>query len=365
MHIRRVYIIAASILFARFLVVAAANFSREQIGFGHYLIGHDELVWQDNSIHFFENGFGLAAISDALSLPSSFLNLGWPYLLGMAHSAVGLSYFNVLWVKYFFLFWAVVSVHDIVRFKTNCSDQAIIASVFLGIYYPLAAFDLAYVRDDFLVYALLILLKLTVIPPTLRPESLLKYSLVLFLSYIVLFTRPFALFVFIVISIFYLKTLKITHVFSALAVLIPVVETIVSFSVTTYAMNFLLKASSLGLYEIIFGSLKFYFGPIPLNMFYFQSEYSPYWHSFTFILVSMSLLLRQIYSQALSEWKSMLGLFLVVAFPYMISHQFVNAIGPRQFAMIGPILFVLLYSRVVKDLLSSCRLVKKNEMVRV
>jgi hypothetical protein len=359
MHIRRIYIIAAGILFARLLIVVAANFSREQIGFGYYLIGHDEWIWQDNSIFYFENGFGLAAISDALGLASSFLNLGWPYLLGMVHSAVGLSYFNVLWVKYFFLFWAIVSLHDIVRFKTNCSDQAIISSVFLGIYYPLAAFDLAYIRDDFLVYSLLILLKLTMIPPTLRLDSLLKYSLVLFLSYIVLFTRPFALLVFFVISIFYLRTLRLTYVLFALVVLIPVVENIVSFSVITYAVNFLLKEISLGLYDIIFGSLKFYFGPIPLNMLYHESEYSPYWHSFTFILVSMSLLLRQVYSQALSEWKSMLGLFLVAVFPYIIHHQFVDGIGPRQFAMIGPILFVLLYSRIVKDLLSSCSLVKK------
>jgi hypothetical protein len=41
-----------------------------------------------------------------------------------------------------------------------------------------------------------------------------------------------------------------------------------------------------------------------------------------------------------------IALFLSGFLPYAISHQNVDAVGPRQFAMIGPFLFLILYSKI-------------------
>ena len=52
------------------------------------------------------------------------------------------------------------------------------------------------------------------------------------------------------------------------------------------------------------------------------------------------------YKELVKYWVTFIALFISGFLPYVISHQNVDAVGPRQFAMIGPFLFLILYSKI-------------------
>jgi hypothetical protein len=117
------------------------------------------------------------------------------------------------------------------------------------------------------------------------------------------------------------------------------------FNLIDYSFNFLLTFN-LNFKNIIFLFVKFYIGPTPWNMFRLGGEYSPLWYALTMTGIIFCFLKKTFYKELLKNWLTFIALFISGFLPYVISHQNVDAVGPRQFAMIGPFLFLILYSKI-------------------
>lgn len=308
-------------------------------------MGWDELQWQDGSLFFYENGLGADAIKVSFGLPGSFNNAGWSYILGIMHNTFGLSYYNVIWVKMAFFFFAANSLYHLLVETGHGKKMAIIAVLFLAFYHPLSALDATYMRDDIIVYLIILLLRLSMAKGLIK--GFFAALLFLFFSYILICSRPFAYLVFISLYVFYFRLVRPVH----LLFLIPPVLGIglLGFDILSYGMLFLGKFQFAPM-TLVFLSIKYYIGPLPWQMIGIESGYSPFWYAFTLTIVLASFTQIVFYKEIFRNWKVLVALFISGLLPYVISQQEVDAVGPRQFAMVGPFLFIILYSGIVRKI---------------
>lgn len=324
------------------LVIATVIYYSYNLKFGEYYIGWDELQWQDSSIYFYNNGLGLDAIKSSLGLDAAFNNAGWPYLLGIIHTIFGLSYWNAIWLKMGLFLVAGTSLYAILKKNGHSEKSALISVIFLGLYHPLMALDVSYMRDDVLVYLIIILLRLSMVKGLAK--SIVAVPFFLFFSYILIASRPFAFLVFASLYFFYFKLFRIWQ----LIFVVPFIFGILYYGedIVAYSIIFIQKYQ-FGIFNLLFLTLKYYFGPLPWQMIGVDSGYSPLWFTFTLTILLISLCYKNTYVQILDNWKIILALFITGGFPYIISNQTVDAVGPRQFAMVGPFLFIIIYSNAV------------------
>jgi hypothetical protein len=329
------------ILFVIKLGYAFANFYIYDLDFGKLIIGHDELGWQDDTIFFYEHGLGLDAIKMAFSQPNAFETAGWPFLVGIFHNIFGLSYSNVIWVRMVLFYFAANSFYSLIVNANLGRKRAWISVLFLTFYHPFVAADATYLRDDVIVYLIIILLWLSSVKKHLY--KIIAIPLFLFLFYILLLTRPLAILVFISLYLFYFKLFKKIDL---LLIIPPFLFSLLGgINIIEYGFNFLITFK-LNIVDIFYLFFKFYIGPNPWNMFLLEGEYSPFWYCFTLLCILFCLFLRMFYQEFSKNFVIFIALFLSGFLPYAISHQNVDAVGPRQFAMIGPFLFLILYSKI-------------------
>ena len=343
MKIKKVHLL----IFFLFLLKLGYSFftySINNLDFGKSIIGHDEFSWQNASIFFYENGLGIDAIKLSFSQPDAFETAGFPYLIGILHNIFGLSYFNGIWVKMLLFFFAANSFYSIILKAKLGKKRALACVLFLTFYHPLVAADATYLRDDAIVYLIIILLRISSVKGFFHGLAILP--LFLFLFYILVLTRPFAILVFLSLYLFYFKFYKKIH-FLFFVPLIPTFFFITKngFNLIEYSFNFLLTFDP-DFKKIIFLFVKFYIGPTPWNMFRLGGEYSPLWYVLTMIGIIFCFLQKMFYKELVKYWVTFIALFISGFLPYVISHQNVDAVGPRQFAMIGPFLFLILYSKI-------------------
>ncbi len=340
MQIKKVHIYIF-ILFLIKLGYAFINYYIYDLDFGKLIIGHDELEWQNDTIFFYENGLGFDAIKISFSQPNAFETAGWPFLVGIFHNIFGLSYSNVIWVRMILFYFAANSFYSLIVNANLGKKRAWISVLFLTFYHPFVAADATYLRDDVIVYLIIILLWLSSVKKGLN--TIITIPLFIFLFYILLLTRPFAILVFISLYLFYFKLFKKVDL---LFIILPFLFSSVSgINIIEYSFNFLVTFK-LNLVDIFYLFFKFYIGPNPWNMFRLDGEYSPFWYSFTILCIIFCLFQRMFYQEFSKNFIIFIALFLSGFLPYAISHQNVDAVGPRQFAMIGPFLFLILYSKI-------------------
>jgi hypothetical protein len=63
--------------------------------------------------------------------------------------------------------------------------------------------------------------------------------------------------------------------------------------------------------------------------------------------ILISFFLKDFYQSLREHWKPILGLYIVGFLPYAIGNQEVDLIGPRQFAMSGFFLFIIIYHSII------------------
>lgn len=343
MQIKKVYLLIF-FLFLLKLGYAFFTYSFYNLDFGKSIIGHDEFSWQNASIFFYENGLGIDAIKFSFSQPDAFETAGFPYLIGILHNIFGLSYFNAIWVKMILYLFAAISFYSIIIEIKNGKKVALACVLFLTFYHPLVAADATYLRDDAIVYLIIILLRLSSVKGFFH--GIITIPLFLFLFYILVLTRPFAILVFLSLYLFYFKFFKNVH----LLFFIPLIPLFIlisknGFNLIDYSFNFLLTFDP-NFKNIIFLFIKFYIGPTPWNMFRLGGEYNPFWYALTMSGIIFCFFKKTFYKELYKYWLSFVALFISGFLPYVISHQNVDAVGPRQFAMIGPFLFLILYSKI-------------------
>ena len=350
MKVKQIYLLIFGLIAFK-LLYALTRYYFEGLGFGIYTIGGDEGVWQEGSIYYFENGLGLDAMKGFTGTEASFLLLGWPYLLGITHLILGLSYLNVLWLKMILFLLAAKGLYSLIISKEYSIKIAYFGVIFLAIYEPLIKSDITYMRDDVIVYLIIILLWLIQVIPMVKSILLWIFSIIifLFLSYILAFTRPFAILVMVSLQIFYFGQIKVKY-FVLIGLIILFLDQITLyfglFDLVRYGFGF---ASRYEFHPIdqIFLIFKYYIGPLPWNMIGIDTGLNPLWYVFTLILILYGFTRKEFYHQLFINWKVVFALFISGCLPYIISHQQLDAVGPRQFAMVGPFLFIILYNELL------------------
>jgi hypothetical protein len=349
-------LITASTLSIIILIFNLLSYALNPIYFGEYLVGWDELTWQKGSIHFFENGLGFESIKFSLSIDGSFNNLGWSYLLGLVHNIIGLNYLNVVLLKCFLYFLAVKFLFDILKKMLFFDGEIFIAILFITIYHPMFVIRLTYLRDDIIVYLIIILLGLS---NNLKSnfKSFIKLILIIFFSFILFFSRPFAYLVFLVLNIFYFKFFKIKNIFIYLLPFFYFASFF--FDYLSYITNFVKKFNFV-FSKILFDTVKYYFGPLPWKMIGIDSGYNPLWYVMTLFFILFFSLFTYFYKILLINKKVLISLYFVAFVPYYISSISVDAIGPRQFGMIGPFMFIIIYLPLFSKLFGLKRSLKSK-----
>jgi hypothetical protein len=344
MRIQKVYAIAFILTLFK-IICALINVFYYELEFGKSLIGWDEIQWQDSSIFFFENGLGYDSVKMSFALPGGFNNGGFPYLIGIIHSLFGLSYINVLFIRFILYFFSIICLYDLLINSGHGFKVAIASILFLTLYNPFLVADATYLRDDILVFIIIILLKLTTFKGFIK--GFIGFVLFSILSYILILSRPFAFLVFLSLYFFYFKLNDFKHyiLFAPILFLIPYLP----LNIYSHALAFLGKFN-FDIQSVLFLTLKFYFGPIPYQMIGVDTGYNPIWYLITLVLILWAFKYKLFYRSLFKNWKVVIALFISGLFPYIISNQEVDAVGPRQFAMIGPFLFFILYGEIIKKI---------------
>ena len=327
------------ILFVRILLTLFQYFIYD-FGFDNIVIGKDELLWQENSKIVFENLFKEDFIIKVLSLPSSYNNFGWPLLVATSYFLFGINYFNIVLLKFIFLIIATFSLKKILLYINYSHGLIILNIFFLNFYYPLAIFHNSFLRDDVLVYLIIIAIDLL-----LRIQ---KYKLnliyiikLLFILWVIIFSRFLAIFL-IIGFIVNLKKLskRLIYIF-LIFIFIFVNFNNFAFYIFNFLQLFIIDSS------FFFKILKFYYGPFPITMFYFHSEYSPYWYVLSFIIIIYYSFFKLFWMHIFKNKLFIIFTIIFIFYPYYIRSYETDSIGPRQFAMIAPFMFFLIYSKML------------------
>jgi hypothetical protein len=342
---KKVYFLTIVLGLIKFLF-AFITFSTNNLDFGSQIIGYDEISWQDSSLFFYENGLGFDAIKASFMQENAFMNGGWPYLIGIFHNIFGAAYINVIIVRIIIFFIAANSLYKLLLDKGHRNTAAVLSVLFLSFYHPFLAADATFLRDDIIVYMIILLLRLSSVKSSLG--ALIAVPLFLVFTYFLVLTRPAGFLVFISLYFFYFRLFKFRH----LLFLIPpfIAISVAGQNIFSYSWNFL-STYQPDLGQIAFLSLKYYIGPFPWNMIGVDSGYNPVWYFLTLSIILLTFISKDFYFFLIKGWKTFLALFIVGLFPYIISNQNVDAVGPRQFAMVGPFLFIILYCELISEFL--------------
>lgn len=315
--------------------------------FGVYFQGYDELFWQQASIYFYNNGLSISTLQGAMGEFQAFNVIGWPTLISVFHYFFGPSYFNIILLKWALFLFAANALYLLLKRIHTDNLFPIIAVFFLACYYPLGAADNTFLRDDVLVYLIIIMLWAST--GITLSNILWRTILLAACAYLLLFSRPMALLIYGVLNLFFFKISRPSIFIITFSIVLFLFSFI--FDVFQYAINFLLT-SRVSLMSLIFSAFKFYIGPLPWNMFYVDSEYEPWWYILSFPLVIISFFFKEFFLSVKANWKPLLGMFIVGFLPYLIGNQKTDLIGPRQFAMSGFFIGIIIYGsfwKLVED----------------
>jgi len=343
-RIKKIYFLSLILALIK-LLVAYLVYRSHNLDFGKSLIGWDELQWQNAATFFYENGYDFNSIKLSFGLDGGFTNGGWPYLIGLLHYIVGYHYFNAVILRVILFLIACNAFYTILIRTGHGQKVTIISILFLAFYHPFFVADATYLRDDIVVYLIIILLRLAMVRGYLK--GILAVVLFLLTAYVLILSRPFAFLVFISLYLFYFKCFRWIH----WVLLIPpfLCMIFLGTDLLSYGMNFL-SYFRFDVKNILVSSFKYYIGPLPWNMIGIDSGYNPLWYALTLSLILLGFTLPAFYRSLALNWRVMVALFMTGLFPYIISNQEVDAVGPRQFAMVGPFLFVILYGDIIKNI---------------
>ena len=343
-------LLVLSVLFLR-LLLALILIHANDLGFGVYLIGHDERQWQEASLYITQYGSGSQLVEVAKNSDSSWQALGFPAMVGVLHAIVGVGYENVLVVKFSLLILALYSINWLFRRESTNFRLWIMLSYLL--YRPLNALDATYLRDDYLVN--LVFLFCALLDRLLVTRSLWLVFPIFLVSQQLIFTRVSSFFLACILYGFFFSSISIYELVKRRWGLLVTLLAIAYVLVSTIAIDFfpqifdfVMTRAKLDM-TIIPLSIKWYFGPLPWNMVYVVSEYSPHWYVLSLATLLTLLVNKHTIKRARDYFPALFLMWVFVFLPYYFVHWYVNVIGPRQFAMVGYFHFLIMFSWIFKS----------------
>ena len=331
------------VLFIIRISISLIYFLSDNAGFGIIVIGDDEITWQEASVFISDNLFSETLFVELLAMESSWNNLGWPLLMGLVFNLFGKSYFLVFVVKSILLYRAVVSLVGICRFLGYNENLTLFNITFLLFYYPIAIFHHSFLRDDVIVY-LIIICSFLIIKINYKFKFIDLFILVPFI-FILFMSRFFSVLIVAYLFHFIVRNKK-KYFYIALPFLIIF---LMNSRLYEYIYGFVTN-SSIIYNNILTNLFKFYIGPLPWNMFWYQSEYEPWWYILSFVSVFFAFFIKKFWRLLYIHRVFFLISILFIFLPYHIRSSDHDSLGPRQFAMLAPFYFLLIYSRIFRNI---------------
>jgi len=209
------------------------------------------------------------------------------------------------------------------------------AALFFLVYPPLLVYEASFLKDD-LVAALVIIVAATV--------DRRWYLLVLPLVALLIAVRPNAV-VFPVIFLGYLRRARLRWVLLVAGLAVGAAV----FMLTPVYFQILLRLLQLPPGTVLFYSIKYLIGPLPTNILSYDTEaqWLLPWYTLSFLGIIIGFFLPGFYASVRLNWRWILLLMTVCLAPYLPYVIELDIVGPRQFAAVGWLYFMLFYERVL------------------
>lgn len=300
-----------------------------------YLIGWDELQHRAFGDILLNSGsgniFANALQGQALTGDASW---GAGGLIGLCQYFFGsdLSYMALKWVLHVL---ATLLLYQLVK-KYRGERVACYAAFFFLIYPPLLVYEASFLKDD-LVAALVIITAALIDRKRYIAAAPLLLLLITVRANAVLFP---------IILVGYLKQARLRYVllFSA----IPIAAAVAILSQGYFQV--LQTVLQLPVTTVLFYVVKYLLGPLPTNILDYDTEAAwifP-WYTLSFLAIIAGFFLPGFYASMRANWRWIVLLLAVSLAPYLPYVYELDIVGPRQFAAVGWLYFLLFYERLLR-----------------
>ena len=299
-----------------------------------YLIGWDELEHRSFADLLLNGGSG-SLVENALEGQALTGNATWGtglmiaicrYLFGSELAFMGLK-----WALHVLAAWLLYRLLK----KYRDERVACYATLFFLLYPPLLVYEASFLKDD-MVAALVVITAATME----RRWYLFTAALLLLLIAV----RANAV-LFPVILLGYLRRARVLYVLLGAAI---------PFAVVTAVLPGTLERLAMILYQppatVLFFIAKYLFGPLPTNILSVDTEavWILPWYTLSFVGVIVGFFMPGFYASVRTNWRWIVLLLAASLGPYLPYITDVDIIGPRQFATVGWLYFLLFYERVLR-----------------
>jgi hypothetical protein len=321
------------------LISLAATVTGILIYAGHpssnfYLIGWDELEHRSFAEILLNGGSGNLAqnVLQGEALTGS-ANWGTGLLIAISTYLFGseLAFIVLKWALHVLAGWLLY------RLLQRYRDEPVASYVtlFFLLYPPLLLYGASFLKDD-LVASLVVITAAAIDRRRFLIAAVLLLPMIAIRANAVLFP---------VIFIGYLRRARLRYVLLGLAIPFAAVAAIIPASVQRVAEILYLPPGT-----VLFYVAKYLLGPVPTNLFSYDTEQAwlfP-WYTLSFVGIFLGFLLPGFYSSVRANWRWILLLLVACLAPYLPYVTQLDIIGPRQFATVGWLYFLLFYERVLR-----------------
>ena len=317
------------------------------------IYGHDEsfmhMQSKDLMASFSENGIILTILNSSKIIGS--YNTTWPLIM-----AAILSIYNHV-ILIMILKALIFSISTFYLFKiayliTQSRKSAWFALIFITFYPPMNVYLFSIFRDDLIFSILAISFYLS-----LEYQSSRKMKNLIFSSILILITLPLRIHVGFIMFLVLLYSIMNKRNFLRVSISLSIIYLLTISFVNSFlyiGYYYIIESFSVisfNPFTIFFDLAKFILGPLPWQIVEGHHMYSYYWYYLKIFMIILSFYLFPIeIFKSVKRNFIYLSIFFIYFFAYYISHHFVDALGPRQFALIAPFLFIFIYGDIIKKL---------------
>lgn len=300
-----------------------------------YLIGWDELEHRGFSEILLNGGTG-SLITNALQAAAvtGSNNWGAGLVIALCTFVFG-SELSFIALKCVLHVVATLLLYRLVK-KYRSERVACYAAFFFLIYPPLLVYQASFLKDD-LVAALVIITAAAIDRKWYIAAAPLIFLLIGIRANAVLFP---------IIFIGYLRQARLRYVILLSA--LPLAAAV--FMLSPAYFQTLLKVLQVPVTTILFYVAKYLLGPLPTNVLGYDTEAAwifP-WYTLSFLAIIAGFFLPGFYSSIRANWRWIILLLCVCLAPYLPYIYDLDIVGPRQFAAVGWLYFLLFYERVLR-----------------
>ncbi len=299
-----------------------------------YLIGWDELEHRAFAETLLHGGSGSLA-ANALQGQALTGNATWGTGLIIAVcrylSGSDLSFMALKWALHVLAAWLL---YRLLR-RYRGEHLASYVTLFFLLYPPLLVYEASFLKDD-LVASLVIVTAAAIDRRRLLAAAALLLLLISIRANAVLFP---------VILVGYLRRARMRYVLLGAAIPFAAVALILPASIQRLADSLNLGPGTVGFFVV-----KYLLGPVPTNIFSYETEavWLFPWYTLSFVGIIAGFLLPGFYASVRANWRWILLLLVACLAPYLPYVNEADIIGPRQFATMGWLYFLLFYERALR-----------------